>query len=128
MDARHRDGVLAVCALLAVLTVTTVTGRTSAALHPGAVVGGVGGAVGLELAFLRYPDRLLTLWDRPGVAVTAAAAVLVAGVLAAFTLRWLPWVLVWGLLTYLAVLGCLLAGVGNPLASLARVGRDDDGD
>lgn len=128
MDPRHRDGLLAVCALLAVLTVTTVTGRTSAALHPGAVVGGVGGAVGLELAFLRYPDRLLTVWDRPGVAVTAAAAVLVAGVLAALTLRWLPWILVWGLLTYLALLACLLAGVGNPLAPLARVGRDDGGD
>ena len=128
MDPRHRDGLLAACTLLTVLAVTAVTGRTSAALHPGAVVGGVGGAVGLELAFLRYPDRLLTLWDRPGVAATASAAVLVAGVLAALTLRWLPWVLVWGLLTYLASLGCLLSGVGNPLAPPARIGRDSGRD
>lgn len=83
--------------------------------RPRAVVLGVGGALLVESAFLRYPERLLALWELPGVAPLAAGAVVALGVAAATTAPWILAALCWGLGTYFGLLACLLAGFGNPV-------------
>lgn len=119
MNPRHRDGVLAVLGLAGLVTVVTATTGPGALLDPRAVAVGVLGAVTVELAFLRYPERTLAVWERPGVPVAALAALFVSAVVA---VRYVPWLVpacCWGLVVYLVLLACVLAGLGNPLAPLA---------
>ncbi|SDF29158.1 hypothetical protein [Halorientalis regularis] len=122
-----RDGLLAGGALTALLVVGTLTGDGGLVLDPRAVVVGVGGALAVEAAFLRYPERLLGLWARPAVALAGVGAVAGLGVLALWAARWLLGALIWGLGTYLGLLACVLLGVGNPLAVLPGLGgRSED--
>jgi DMSO reductase anchor subunit len=120
VNARHRDGLLALLGLAALLAGVAATGPLRELLAPRAVVTGVVGALALEFCFLRYPDRLLAAWERRGVPMVALATLLVAGVVAVRALPWLVSAAVWGLVVYLGLLACVLAGVGNPLAPLAR--------
>ena len=120
MEPRRRDALLAVAGLAVLSAGAAVAVGVGPLLDSRAVAGGVAGALLLEAAFLRYPRRLLGLWERRGVPTAALLAVVGVG---AAALRYAPplvGALVWGLVTYLALLGCVLAGVGNPLSRVAR--------
>ncbi|WP_246986335.1 hypothetical protein [Halorientalis marina] len=120
MQPRHRDGLLAVLGLVVLAALTLATAGPAALLAPVAVLAGAAGALALELVFLRYPDRALGLWERRGVPGVALVGLLAGAVLAVRAAPWLAGAAVWGLLTYLGLLACVLAGVGNPLAALAK--------
>lgn len=120
MHPRVRDGALAVAGLGALVTVAVTTDGSAVLLDLRAVAAGVTGAVALELLFLRYPSVLLEFWERPAVPVLALGAALGVGLVAVTTVPWLVGAGVWGLVVYLVLLGCVLAGVGNPVAVLAR--------
>ncbi|WP_227738904.1 hypothetical protein [Halorientalis pallida] len=117
-----RDGLLASGVLAALLVAGTLTGGDPF-LDPRAPVVGVGGALAVEAAFLRYPERLLALWARPAVALAGVGAVAGLGVVALWAAPWLLGALTWGLVTYVGLLTCLLLGVGNPLAALPGLGE-----
>lgn len=120
MDPRHRDGLLAVVGLAGLSAGAVRTVGPGPLLDPLAVVVGVAAALLVEAAFLRYPERLLARWERRGVPAASLLAVLAVGVAG---LRYAPAVvggLLWGLATYLALLGCVLAGFGNPLSRVVR--------
>jgi hypothetical protein len=120
VDPRHRDGLLAVAGLGVLLVGATVAVGTGPIIDPAAVVAGAAGALLVEALFLRYPRRLLARWQRRGVPTAGLLAVLAVGAVA---LRYAPRLvgaLVWGLATYLALLGCVLAGFGNPLSRVVR--------
>jgi len=118
VDPRSRDGLLAVAGLCVLVALAVRTGVTGRLLDPRVAVAGVAGAVLVEAVFLRYPDRALALWDRRGVPVVALLVLLAGAVLAVRIAGWLVPALVWGLLCYLALLACVLAGLGNPVATL----------
>jgi uncharacterized membrane protein YoaK (UPF0700 family) len=118
VDPRHRDGLLAVAGLCVLVAIASETGSASRLLDPRVAVVGVAGGLLVEVVFLRYPERALALWDRRGVPVLALAALLAVAVVAVRLAGWLVPVLVWGLLCYLALLACVLAGLGNPVATL----------
>jgi hypothetical protein len=120
MHSQVRDGALAIVGLVALSTLAVVTAGRAVLVDLRAIAVGVAGAVALEALFLRYPSVLLELWERPGVAVLALVALVGCGGVAVLVAPWLVGAGVWGLLVYLAVLGCVLAGVGNPVAVLAR--------
>lgn len=120
MDPRHRDGLLAVVGLAGISAGAVRTVGPGPLLDPLAVAGGVAAALLVEAAFLRYPERLLARWERRGVPAASLLAILAVGVAG---LRYAPAVvggLLWGLATYLALLGCVLAGFGNPLSRVVR--------
>jgi hypothetical protein len=54
------------------------------------------------------------------VPAVALAGLLAGAALAVRAAPWLAGAAVWGLLTYLALLLCVLAGLGNPLSALAK--------
>lgn len=118
---RHRDPILAVIGLCLLVAATGRAGRQSLLLSPAGGAVGVGGAVALELLFLRYPGQLLSRWERPGIAVAAATLTVAVGLAALWVVPVLAGVLAWGLLTYLCLAFCVAAGLGNPLAPLAGV-------
>lgn len=122
MDPRHRDGVLAAGGLVALLAGAAAAGALAAVVDPLAAAAGVAGTALLEVAFLRYPDWLLAAWDRRGAPTAALVVVLALGAVAVGSIPAVLGVLVWGLATYLALLGCVLAGLGNPLAPIASLG------
>lgn len=122
MDPRHRDGLLAAGGLVALLAAATAADALGAVADPLAAVAGVAGAVLLEVAFLRYPDRLLAVWERRGVPAAALLAALVVGTVAVLTVPPGLGVLVWGLATYLVLLALVLAGFANPLVPVATLG------
>lgn len=117
----RRDGVLAGGALVALLAVGTLVAGAPF-LDPRAVVLGVGGALAIEVAFLRYPERLLAVWARPVVALAGVGAVAGLGLVALWRAPWVLGALTWGLGTYAALLACVVIGVGNPLAALPGLG------
>ena len=119
MNPLYRDGLLAAVGLLVLLSGTVGAVGVGPVLDPTAVVGGVLVACLVEAAFLRSPEILLSLWERRGVPTASLLAVVALGAVA---VRYAPaavGALVWGLATYLALLGCVLAGFGNPLRVLA---------
>ena len=118
----HRDGLLAVCGLAGLVGIAAATVGVGRLLDPGTAAVGVVVAVAVEVVFLRVPSRALGLWERRGVPVAGAGVVLAAGLVVVRTAPRLLGVPVWGLITYLALLGCVLSGAGNPVAALA--GRD----
>lgn len=125
MNPRHRDGLLAIVGVSILLVGSAVSVGLGPLVDPLAVVGGVVAAVLVEVAFLRYPGLLLSLWDRRGVPTTSLLVVVALG---AAAVRYAPvavGALVWGLATYLVLLGCVLSGVGNPLGVVARTGGEE---
>lgn len=125
MNPLYRDGLLAVVGLLVLLSGTIGTVGIGPVVDPPAVVGGVLVALLVEAAFLRYPVILHSLWERRGVP-TASLIVVVA--LGAAAVRYAPLAvgaLVWGLATYLALLGCVLAGLGNPLRAVVPPSEEE---
>jgi hypothetical protein len=105
----------AVGAVVVAVLAVTATGR-GAVLRPRAAAVGVAGAVSLEVLFLRYPDRLLPLWEQRGVPTGSLFLVITSG---AVSVRYVPWLLgalCWGFGTYLALLASVSAGFGNPLS------------
>jgi hypothetical protein len=114
----RRDALLAVAALVGLATAAATTVGLRALLHPAAVAVGVVGAVAVEWLFLAYPGPLLSVWERPAVALAGTVAVAIAGLLALARAPWLLGALCWGLLVYLLLLACVLAGAGNPVAAL----------
>lgn len=118
MRPEYRDGLLALVGLLALAGLTAVTGGIDTLLDPVGIVAGVVVALAIEAVFLQYPSKALDLWERRGVPVVSLCALVVAGALAVRVAPWLLSVPVWGLVTYLCLLGCVLLGMGNPLAVL----------
>jgi hypothetical protein len=116
----RRDGALAVAALSTLLAALVLTDRAAALARPAAVAAGVAGAVALELLFLRAP-RVAAAWERPAVWAGGTLATLLGGAAALSVGGWVAVAaLCWGLVAYLALLGAVVAGWGNPLAALAR--------
>ena len=120
MHPQVRDGLLATAGLLGLVAVAVRTAGVDILLAPQAIGSGVVGAVAVEAAFLRYPEILLARWEQRGVPLLALVAVFAGGLLAATVTPWLLAVPVWGLVVYLLLVGCVLVGVGNPVAVLAR--------
>jgi hypothetical protein len=108
MDPRHRDGLLAGGAVVAVLALLGRRDALDALGNPRAVATGVGSALLVEWAFLRYPERLLELWERPAVNVGSALGLVGGAVLARERPRLLA-AAVWGLGTYFGLLSWSLA-------------------
>ena len=121
----HRDGLLAVGGLAGLVGIAAATVGIERLFDPGAAAAGVVGAVAVEVVFLRVPSRALGLWERRGVPVAGAGVVLAVGLVAARTAPRLLGVPVWGLVTYLVLLGCVLSGAGNPRGTAARGHRSE---
>jgi hypothetical protein len=121
----RRDALAAVGTLVGLLGGGVATVGPDPFVRPPVVVAGVGGAIAIEAVFLRCPDRMLSVWSSPVVAVASVASVLCLGVAAVLIAPWVLGAVCWGLATYLVLLVCVLVGVGNPVAALvtARSGR-----
>lgn len=120
MHSQYRDAALALgglCGLGGLAAMTVGIGVLSDLLG---IVVGIAVAVAVELVFLRYPSRATSVWERRGVPVAALCLVLAAAVIAVRFVPRLLAVAVWGLLTYLVLLGCVLLGVENPVSVLLR--------
>ncbi|RCU46687.1 hypothetical protein DU504_04845 [Haloplanus salinus] len=116
-DAR-RDGALACLTLVALVVVGGRTVGVGVFLDPLAVAVGVAGTLGIEWAFLASP-ALATGWERRGVPLASAAAVVLVAVVLAPRAPWLVGAAAWGLVTYGGLLGCVLVGWGNPVARVS---------
>jgi len=122
--ARLRDGLLALLAMGGLLPLLRRRGGLDALRSPGAVVAGVGGAVGLEAVLLRHAELSRALWTRRSVRATSLLGTVLAGW--ALMRRSDPRAvaaLCWGLVAYLAMLVAVLAGRSNPVASLVGSGE-----
>jgi hypothetical protein len=113
----RRDGLLALGTLGALVVAGTRLVGVAPFVRPLAVVTGVVGALVIEWSFLASPT-LAAGWERRGVPVGSAAVVVLAAAVLAPRAPWLVGAAAWGLLTYTGLLGCVLAGVGNPVARL----------
>ena len=120
MRSEHRDGLLALIGLLGLVGVAAATVGVERLFDPVGAAVGIVAAIAIEAAFLEYPSRLLGLRERRGAPVAAACAVLAAGLVAVRTAPRLLGVAVWGLVTYLVLLGRVLLGGENPAAVLLR--------
>lgn len=120
MDPRHRDGLLALCGLCGLTGLGVLTGHTATLADPLGIGVGVIAAVAVEVVFLWYPSQAMNIWKRQWVPLASLCVVLVAGVLAVTYVPVLLTAAVWGLLTYLVLLGCVLVGVENPVSVLLR--------
>lgn len=109
MDPRIRDGLLSCGVLVTLLGTLQRQAAVDALRDPIPAMGGAATALLVEWAFLRYPDRLLAWWERPAVNRGSALGLIGATVLARRRPRLLA-AGVWGLATYLALLGRLLLG------------------
>lgn len=113
----RRDGLLALATLAVLVGAGTRFVGVAPFLRPLAVVTGVVGALGIEWGFLASP-ALAAGWERRGVPAAGAVAVLAVAAAVAPRAPWLLGAAAWGLLTYGCLLGCVLAGWGNPVARL----------
>lgn len=118
MHLYYRDGLLAVGSLVGLVAVGLLTTSASVFVHPVAIVTGVASATALEALFLRYSAWLLTVWERPGIALASVVALAWVALWAIWSVQWVLGAIAWGLVTYLVFLGCVLAGLGNPVAVL----------
>ncbi|WP_336325866.1 hypothetical protein [Halovenus sp. HT40] len=121
MHPQYRDGALALGGLCGLVALAAATVGIGVLVDLLGIAAGVAVAVAVELVFLRYPSRAMGVWERRGVPVAALCLVLAAAVIAVQFVPWLLAVAVWGLLTYLVLLGCVLLGVENPVSVLLRV-------
>jgi len=126
MDMYRRDALFAVVALAVLVAVGARLAGAGVFLTPLAVTVGVAGALAIEAVFLRYPDVLLPVWERTGVAVASAVLVLVGGVVAVRYVPWLVGAAAWGLVVYLVLSALVLAGVGNPVAAVVSPRSERD--
>lgn len=117
MADTRRDGSLALVTLAVLVAVGTRVVGVAPFVRPLAVVTGVAGALVIEWCFLVSP-ALATGWERRGVPVAGALSVLVVAVVLVPRTPWLLGAAAWGLVAYLCLLGCVLVGVGNPVAWL----------
>jgi hypothetical protein len=114
-----RDGALAVVALAGLSGVLRERGETSALRSPRAAVLGVVGAVAIEAAMLRYPEVTRAVWEYRGVQAGSLVGLLACGgVLARRYGAWAAAACWWGLVAYLGMLACVLAGRENPVSAL----------
>lgn len=127
MPDHRRDALLAVAAAGALLAGLIQTGRAAALARPVPALVGIGGALAIEVAFLRSP-ALAAAWERPAVWAGATVAMVLLGGL-------LLWVggaaavaaVCWGLVAYLGLLAAVVGGGRNPLAAaLDRTFPADD--
>jgi len=114
MASLRRDAPLALLTLLALVGAGVRLLGTTPFVDPRAVRAGVLGALALEWGFLAAPS-LAAAWERRGVPLAAGLGVVTLALLAARAAPWLVGAAAWGLVTYLARVGCVLAGWGNPL-------------
>jgi hypothetical protein len=112
MDPRHRDGLLAGGAVVAVLAMLVRRDALDALGDPRAAATGVGSALLVEWAFLRHPERLLELWERPAVNAGSALG-LVGGAVLTRDRPCLLAAAVWGLGTYFGLLSWSLAATDD---------------
>ncbi|MES3517398.1 MAG: hypothetical protein PPP58_07025 [Natronomonas sp.] len=120
VNPQYRDGILAVFALGITAGIAALTAGVGPIVDPIAVATGIVGASLLEAAFLRHSEWLLSVWERRGVPIVGFCVVVS---IAAGAVGYAPRLLgaiVWGLLVYLLLLGCVLTGVGNPLGFLGE--------
>lgn len=114
---RVRDGLLAAGLLAVLLSMLRVNGDLGVLRNPRAAGMGVGAALFAEFAFLSYPDRLLSLWERPAVNRGSTLGLLGGALLARRRPRLLA-AGIWGLATYFALLvGLLLRRNGDEKAA-----------
>jgi hypothetical protein len=113
----RRDGLLALATLAALVLVGTRLVGVAPFVRPLAVGTGVLSALALEWSFLVSPT-LAAGWERSGVPVAGAVGVLAIAAVVAPRAPWLLGAAAWGLVTYGCLLGCVLAGWGNPVARL----------
>jgi hypothetical protein len=114
----YRDGLLALAGLVSLSALAAWTVGAETLLDPVGAAAGVAGAVVIEGIFLRYSEQALGLWNRRGVPVLGLSIVLVVGVVALSVAPLLLVATVWGLLSYLVLLGFVLAGLQNPVSVL----------
>lgn len=116
----YRDGLLAAAVCVATVLWSLRSGvGGDALLHPYPAIGGVVGMVVLELVLLRFSDVTRLVWERPAVQALAVAGTLgVAVVAVSIRFTWVVTVLVWGLVSYLALVGVVVALGWNPLSRL----------
>lgn len=115
-----RDGALALVALVGLGGVLRRRGEASALHSIPAALLGVVGAVAIEAVMLRYPETTRTVWEHPSVQAGSLLGLLAGG--RALARRYGPWTVAacwWGLVAYLGMLACVLAGRENPVAPLA---------
>ena len=117
MADTRRDGALAVLTLVALVVVGVRTVGVDPFRDPLAAAVGVVGALGIEWAFLASP-ALAAGWERRGVPLVSAVAVVGGAALLVPRAPWLVGAAAWGLATYGCLLGCVLVGWGNPVARL----------
>jgi hypothetical protein len=120
VNPEYRDGLLALAGLTGLTGLTVATVGVSPLFDPSGIVAGVTVAVLVEAVFLQYPEWALDIWERPGVPVVGLCTVLAAGVVGVWLAPRLLVVPVWGLVTYLVLLGCVLVGVRNPVGALLQ--------
>lgn len=118
MPLYYRDGLVAACLLIGLLVAGRLTTGVGVFVRPAAVVVGIPGAVALEALFLRYPARLLGVWERPLAVIAGVASLACLAAIAGWYAPWVLGAIVWGLVTNLVLLGCVLAGIGNPVSWL----------
>lgn len=118
MVSYRRDSLLAAGTLGVLLSALVVEEALASLLDVVPALAGIAGALLVEAAFLRSP-AVTELWERPSVQVGSGVAVS-AGGLGAYVVVG-PAVLAtlcWGIVTYFALLGAVLALGENPLATL----------
>jgi hypothetical protein len=123
MDSRTRgllrDGALALVALAGLGGVLRQRGQASALRSPPTAILGVVGAVAIEAAMLRYPEATRAVWERRSVQAVSLVGLLGFG--RALARRYGSWTAAacwWGLVAYLGMLACVLAGRENPVSAL----------
>jgi hypothetical protein len=118
MADHRRDGLLAVCALGVLFSGLLRTSEAAALVRPGPALVGIGGALAIEVVFLRSP-ALAAAWERP---ITWAGAT-VATILLGGAALWIGGAVAvaavcWGLVAYLGLLVAVVVGGQNPLAAV----------
>jgi len=120
MADTRRDGLLALVALVALVALGGSAGGLAPFTHPGAAAVGVVVALAVEWCFLALPS-LADGWERRGVPAVATAVTVAVGLLVARAVPVALGAAAWGLVTYGALLACVLVGLGNPLTRLPGV-------
>lgn len=120
MQPQYRDGLLALAGLCGLTGLATATVGIGRLVDPLGIVAGIVAAVAVEVVFLRYPSSAMSVWERRWVPIAGLLLVLVGGVAAVRFVPRLLTVAVWGLLSYLVLLGCVLVGIENPVSVLVR--------
>jgi hypothetical protein len=121
-----RDGRLALLALVGLGELLRRRRETGALRSLPTALLGVVGAIAIEAAMLRYPEATRAVWERPAVQAGSLLGLLAGGrTLVRHHGAWTAAACWWGLIAYLGMLACVLAGRNNPVSVLAG-GRVND--